>query len=218
MKRVLSGRVERTRQESLKDLSQSVCQMWMRSPRAEGIQHSYFNVIQFALTAAVTKWVIISHCHFFTKACVNCFPAVWSRRYINSTPWRHLRIPDTKRMCQRRGVNSSKHIIWRVRRAAQCTQCVLKVMAQTVCLSSLCPVLFYDVQDIISDHELGCERESGLTACLMIVLLWTTAQAAFSLPARSQKSFRTAAFSKNRAWSNFVRINLPLSNATTPPC
>lgn len=42
----------------------------------------------------------------------------------------------------------------------ECTLCVLKVMAQTVCLSSLHPVLFYDTHNNISEQELGWECES----------------------------------------------------------
>ena len=65
---------ELKRQKSSKpsrDLSQSVCQMRMKSAYAEATQCSYFNVIQFALTAADTKWVIILHCSFLNEACVN---------------------------------------------------------------------------------------------------------------------------------------------------
>lgn len=67
-----------------RDLSQSVCQMRMKSAFAEATQCSYFNAIQFALIAADTKWVIILHCSFLNKACVNCFSTAWSQCYINS--------------------------------------------------------------------------------------------------------------------------------------
>lgn len=67
----------------------------------------------------------------------------------------------------------------------KCTLCVLKVAPQTVCLSSLHPLSFYDIQDSISGQELGSECESLPTAYLIIVMLWTIAQGAFVLPAWS---------------------------------
>lgn len=56
-----------------KDLSQSVCQMRMKSAYAEATQCSYFNGIQFALTVADTKWVIILHCSFFKQGLCKLF-------------------------------------------------------------------------------------------------------------------------------------------------
>lgn len=67
---------ELKRQKSSKpsrDFSQSVCQTRMKSAYAEATQCSYFNVIQFALTAADTKWVIILHCSFFKQGLCKLF-------------------------------------------------------------------------------------------------------------------------------------------------
>lgn len=68
-----------------RDLSQSVCQRRMKSAFAEATQRSRFNAIHFALTEADTKWVIILHCSFLNRACVNCFstapkPALYKQR------------------------------------------------------------------------------------------------------------------------------------------
>lgn len=93
------------RQKSSKpprDPAQSACQKRMKSAAAEATQRLYFNAIQFALTATDTKWVIILHCSFLNKACVNCFSTAWSQCYINSVLWKHLRILDVRSTCQRR--------------------------------------------------------------------------------------------------------------------
>ena len=94
-------RQKRKAQSFPKILSQSVCQMRMKCFCAEATQRSYFNVIQFALTAADKNWVIILHCSFLNGACVNFFSTVWSQLYINRPLWKHLRMLNAKRMCQR---------------------------------------------------------------------------------------------------------------------
>lgn len=75
MNGVLSGRVERTQMaKKLKAFqrSLSIC-LRMKSAYAEATQCSYFNGIQFALTAADTKWVIILHCSFFKQGLCKLF-------------------------------------------------------------------------------------------------------------------------------------------------
>lgn len=57
---------------------------------AEATQRSYFNVIQFALTATDEKWVIISHCSFFKQGLCKLFlcslePALHKQRAMKTS-------------------------------------------------------------------------------------------------------------------------------------
>lgn len=87
-----------------RDPPQSLCQKRMKSGCAKATRCSYFNLIQFASTAANTKWVIILQFVvflFLKRGLCKLFSTVWSQCYINSVLWKHQRILDAKRMCER---------------------------------------------------------------------------------------------------------------------
>lgn len=144
-----------------RDPSQSVCQMRMKSAFAEATQCSYFNAIQFALTAPDTKWVIILHCRFFLKQDLcklflhSPEPVLHKQRATKTSEDAGCKedVSETERRTRlNTGSGEGSEL--------ECTPRALKVTAQTVCLSSLHPVLFHDIQNNISDQAFGCECES----------------------------------------------------------
>lgn len=164
---------------------------------------SCFNAIQTALTAPDRKQVIIFQ--FLNKACVNGFSSDWTRCYVSRALWKHRRILNAKRMCQR----------WRwglletwclEREASSSAPFVLKVTAQSVCLHYI-QSCFMINRAVPQTGRSAVSVRAWLTAYLIFVMLWTTAQGAFRIPARSQ--------TKRSLIRYFISLN---RDAITPCC
>lgn len=128
-----------------RDLSQSVCQMRMKSAFAEATQCSHFNSIQFALTEADTEWVIILHCSFFKQGLCKLFlcslePVLHKQRAMKTSE-------DTR--CKECVSETGRRTLLRVKRAQVYSVCSEGHSSDSLSIFiTSCLVLWYTEQHL----------------------------------------------------------------------